>query len=353
MVAGKPESDEFELTAFGAGYGESLAIHLGGGEWLTVDCCRDKNTKRLPVLDYFDDIGVDAAIDVRLVMASHWHDDHVSGLDSLLERCTSAQFACSAALDSEEIWALADCDASQFNPMKRRVREFRDVLGRLADGHAGRTTPTWALELLPLYRRDHAPPCTMTALSPSHKAKTVASRAIAELLKSGRVGRAEPNDASIVVLGHVGDASCLLGGDLETTSDPEMGWDAVIAAATREQSLLRANVIKIPHHGSPTAHHDGIWSELCDDRPIGVVAPWQNAGDHRPRTEDVEYLYAHVTELFLCAPAHPPDSQVDDAPRRGRPRKRNYPPMGRVTLRRRPSQDWTVDLSVPAHACSV
>ena len=38
-----PDSDEFEFTLIGPGYGESIILHLGGGVWVLVDSNVDKD----------------------------------------------------------------------------------------------------------------------------------------------------------------------------------------------------------------------------------------------------------------------------------------------------------------------
>ena len=38
-----PGDEEFELTLFGPGYGESIVMHVGAGEWVIVDSCLDSD----------------------------------------------------------------------------------------------------------------------------------------------------------------------------------------------------------------------------------------------------------------------------------------------------------------------
>lgn len=42
-VGSAPESDQFELTLIGPGYGESVVVHLGRGLWMIVDSCVDSD----------------------------------------------------------------------------------------------------------------------------------------------------------------------------------------------------------------------------------------------------------------------------------------------------------------------
>src|SRR5829696_3595895 len=91
-----PDPDEVEFSVFGRGFGESLCIHQGGGEWIVVDSCLNPNTGTAAALTYLTSIGVRVEQDVRLVVATHWDDDHVRGLADVVEACADAYFACSA-----------------------------------------------------------------------------------------------------------------------------------------------------------------------------------------------------------------------------------------------------------------
>ena len=79
-----PLHEEVEITIFGPGYGECIVVHVGSGRWIVIDSCKH-GTKTPPVaLKYFDRIGVNPAVQVELVLVTHWHDDHIRGLNELL-----------------------------------------------------------------------------------------------------------------------------------------------------------------------------------------------------------------------------------------------------------------------------
>ena len=67
----------------GPGYGESLVLHIGLGEWLIVDSCVDRSGKPA-ALGYLEEIGVDIGRAVEMVVASHWHADHIGGMAQLV-----------------------------------------------------------------------------------------------------------------------------------------------------------------------------------------------------------------------------------------------------------------------------
>ena len=71
-----PSPDEIEVTLFGPGYGEAIAVHLGEGTWLLVDSCIDPVSRAPASGTYLEQIGV-SVNQVLAIVASHWHDDHV------------------------------------------------------------------------------------------------------------------------------------------------------------------------------------------------------------------------------------------------------------------------------------
>jgi hypothetical protein len=74
-----PAPDELEVSLFGPGYGECVLVHLGLGEWLIIDSCVNQYEGGNPALDYLKSLAIDPAEAVRLIVASHWDDDHVHG----------------------------------------------------------------------------------------------------------------------------------------------------------------------------------------------------------------------------------------------------------------------------------
>jgi len=130
--AAPPRHDQVEVSLFGPGYGESVLVHLGNDTWAIVDSCIDPADNRTPApLAYLRHIGVDVARSVVLVIATHWHDDHVRGLGNILAACGNATFACSYALKSQEFLALV-CKCAQASTRSTSgVDEFNKVINEL------------------------------------------------------------------------------------------------------------------------------------------------------------------------------------------------------------------------------
>ena len=102
-----PDKDNIDVVVIGPGFGETILIHIGDGDWIIIDSCIDSSSKRVAALVFFEHIGVDPANAVKLICASHWHDDHIGGIADLVQACKSAEFVCSAALSRGEFVELA------------------------------------------------------------------------------------------------------------------------------------------------------------------------------------------------------------------------------------------------------
>src|SRR5258708_2355547 len=97
-----PSPDELEVSLFGPGVGECVVVHLGGGAWMVIDSCIYRITRTPVAIDYLRALGVDIATSVKLVVVTHWHDDHMRGASALLAVASGARFVCSAALKSDD-----------------------------------------------------------------------------------------------------------------------------------------------------------------------------------------------------------------------------------------------------------
>ena len=282
-----------EISLFGPGYGESLAIHLGGGDWIIVDSCIDSETAEPAALRYLLSLGVDAARDVSVVLATHWHDDHIRGLARVVEHCESARFHCSLAFDADELLTLVESPARLAERIKPGQREFGEVLRVLRNRRgAGSVLGTPNLvQQQTLIRQTET--CQITALSPSAASVELSLRAFARLLPEPlrphlRVTAPSPNHASVALWLSTEKGRALLGADLEKTEDPGTGWNAVLALNPAERG--HAEFVKIPHHGSETGHHEGIWFGLLAAEPGAALTPWRLAGKTLPTDADRERI---------------------------------------------------------------
>ena len=294
-----------ELSLFGPGIGECLVVHLGGGDWMVVDSCWNTAGDKAIAVDYLEGLGVDIGKQVKLIVATHWHDDHVHGLSNLLGYASSARFACSVALRCEEFMALVAA-SDDIKPIAHSsgVSEFAEALKIMRSRSSGRHPggPNhWAGEGTRLYAQTSPNVVEVHALSPSSQTITNAQRGIARLLPSaGKPVRQLPapsqNDTCIALLVQTSGLNFLLGADLEAGSSGQSGWQAVLASPTK--SCVLSSGYKIAHHGSANADLDAIWTDLLVSNPHAILTPYIRGAKPLPSDEDISRLQSKTDSLY-------------------------------------------------------
>jgi hypothetical protein len=291
-----PSPDEFEVSVFGPGFGESVVLHPGDGTWLIVDSCIYLDSRESAPLRYLRALGVDVRTQVVLVAATHWHSDHVRGISQVLEAAEDAEFVCSVALHSREFLALLAAEQTDSFLRSPGLAELSRVFAILRERGQ---SPRWAIADRALWRD------VLFALSPSDTAVDRAIRSFAALApRSGtskqRVPAGDGNDFTVAMWARTGEDKVLLGADLEEHGRPNDGWSGVLASRARPSG--RASVFKVAHHGSADAYHEGVWSQLLTDPVHAVVAPWVLGRGVLPTDEDMDRICAHSPSAHLTAP---------------------------------------------------
>jgi beta-lactamase superfamily II metal-dependent hydrolase len=308
-IATPPKVDEFEVSVFGPGRGECILVHLGYNEWCMVDSCIGRG-RSLPVaVEYLKEFGQSALDGVLLVLATHWHDDHIGGLATSLREFTNAKFACSNALGQPQFLTLVQLQAKSLQG-NSGVDEFGQILKILHERNEQRlksekVAPILAIQDRCLLHRGHGIrefTAEITALSPSDMTVKMALNKIAGLIPSfdqpqRRVTNRPPNEASVVLLIEVGNRRALFGADLEHSGRPEEGWLAILNSS---QTAQHADIFKVPHHGSPNADCSEVWQKLLVPDPIAILTPF-TAGRGLPQEEDLARLLRRTPNLYCTA----------------------------------------------------
>ena len=301
-----PRDDEVEISVFGPGYGESVLIHVGSRRWIVIDSCLADDRRTPAPLKYMSDLGLDASTDVCAVVATHWHDDHIKGLSTILDVCAGADFWYSAALTYGEFLAFLAVHDNQPTKLDRGGTEMLKCINLM--NASGRRTKRLLEDTLvaewPAAKLAHGLATRLLALSPSSKQfdqflQVIGAELHALPLKAKKRLTAGRNDLSIASVLEVGDLSVLLGADLENCQDPDLGWAAVIH--NRSGKGPKSAAIKIPHHGSEGAHHDKVWSELLAVDVVSVVTPWSLAGKRLPTETDKARISSLSKEAYITA----------------------------------------------------
>ena len=303
-----PLKDEAEVSVFGPGCGECIVLHLGNNEWVVVDSCVDAESRRPVALDYLVRLGVDVATKVSLVVATHWHDDHIGGLAPLFKACKSAKFACSMALKCEEWTSLLELYRGYLQAGGSGVDELSGVMRELKERaqKAEVVAPKFCITSRSLLERRDALPVKIICLAPSDAAvATMQTRLSRDLLPKAkgrrlRVPDLGENDCSVVLSVTVGNASVLLGADLEERTRPGLGWQVILDGYSADAERFAG--FKIPHHGSATGHHPETWSRLMRPEGWAAVTPFNRQKEPLPKLADCARILAMTEKAYITAP---------------------------------------------------
>jgi Metallo-beta-lactamase superfamily len=163
-----PDPDELEVSVFGPGVGECMVVHLGDAEWMVVDSCVDRESREPVALTYLTELGVDVERQVRAVVVTHWHDDHMRGAARVLEAANNAKFFCSGALDDSDFYefVVAAEERTQTGVYDSEFLSILHLLERRAQPGARPASigPEWSFANQCIYR---GPFSNVYTLSPS------------------------------------------------------------------------------------------------------------------------------------------------------------------------------------------
>lgn len=202
-----PASPAVQITFFDVGQGDAALLQFPNGKTMLVDagdCTEYVDSGERIILPYLRRQGV-RRIDCLLL--SHSHADHIGGAPSILENMPVGRLVESGCAYPSEISETIDSLALVYN--------IRKTLAASGD--------TLLLD----------PDVDILVLHPTK-----------EIVKSVEENPADLNNASVVIQCRYHGHSILLVGDAEIPAEKAM---------LRFGSLLRSDVLKVGHHGSPTA----------------------------------------------------------------------------------------------------
>jgi hypothetical protein len=238
-----------------------------------------------------------------MVVATHWHDDHIRGIARLFDQCKGAQFCCSAAMSRTEFWQyVMRMGTGSLATDGAKVGEFTRVLSILESG--GRpplraATESTELRVWPANLLPHGERCLLRSFSPSD----LEHQLFLQWLAATKPAQTQPKRSAVdhdhnvtsVVL-HLQFSSCaiLLGADMEIHNDPRRGWAAVVTTALAREAKPAA-LNKVAHHGSINGYLQEAWASLLEAAPASVVTPYNRLPDSRklPTHDDVQRMRTH------------------------------------------------------------
>ena len=288
------EEHEFEISLFGPGYGESIVMHIGYSKWVVVDSFLDTNSQPI-ALRYLEDSGVIVKESVVLIIATHWHDDHIGGIASLVKKCPKANFCCANAFCSEEFLTAAKTigDIPDTTVKSSGTSELQKVFSLLK---SSRDRLKYAsANCILLRNREY----TITSLSPGNNVQSKFLASILNLFPTvGKINKKipnlVPNEVAVVLWIECGSCTVLLGSDLE-----KRGWVNILE--NKERPIGKASVFKVPHHGSSSAHVQEVWNSMLESEPFALVAPFRRGKQMLPQASDAKRILDATPNAWITS----------------------------------------------------
>ena len=270
---------------------------------MIIDSCLNEE-KKPAALAYLKSRAIDIENDVKIIVVSHFHDDHIKGLSDTIKECTNAKIVISSALNTEEFKKYIDALSANGENMAK-TKEINKIMQLLPDADKSNKL-IYAKRDCILYRSQEG--LEVHALSPCDRDITSSNLDFSNSLKyannSSEIACSaklvNPNHYCIVtrVLSPSSENNeILLGADLEISD--QKGWDAVCDAINSPRPN-KAGIFKLPHHGSATGYHERTWSELLKDKPISVLTTFDKSS--LPREEMIEKYKEKSSHIYCTCP---------------------------------------------------
>lgn len=281
--------DVVEVVVLGKGIGESVLVSLRLGEWVIVDSFRTPGGGPA-ALDYLIGRGVVPEREVAAVILSHLHADHSEGIDEVLLRCPRATFSMPAAVPDQHWNQLLERLIAEEPPRADRLQEVANAF-RLAND-SGRFRPMGVDSYVNTAQPE------LSAIAPLPAAQLAAHEATAPAAADAARAVLKENYTSIVLWLKAGEASALLGADMDCHDT--LGWRALLELHRETPRVAQpARLVKVPHHGSDNAHEDALyttWTDGC----LAALTP--NRRSHLPKDPAVARLKALCSGVWVAGP---------------------------------------------------
>ena len=294
---------EINVLGTGGGYGESIILTINYEDYIIVDSCYNPSTKEILPIEFLKSFAI-SFDKVKLVICTHWHDDHITGLSNILELCVNSKFSFAKVNDVEKFIRLVSIDYQKHTTgSNSSTIEFNKCLD-ICDKRGIDPIYSHPDRLLYSKQIDNIP-VQLFSLSPSdystHIFDLEVAKLIEDLLPSNvKIINQTPNDRSVALLLKIGEHSALFGADLEVKNDRRLGWFDILDNSTTLGTSAKGSYFKIPHHGSENGFHNEIWNILLADKPICTLTPY-NKKVKLPTNEMIQKYLDLSRSLFITS----------------------------------------------------
>lgn len=238
-------------------------------------------------------------------MVTHYDDDHIRGMSSIVEHCKNAQFFTSTIFLEGEFLDLVELYGNKTMTESSGLDEFKKTIHILNETSRGINL----INEKKFLKRDISNNLEIMGLSPSDQAIVVSLIQLSKLMPLSdkphgqpkkRFIEIKPNISSSVIYFRIGNNSILLGSDLENTTDKQIGWDRIIHVYS-EMNLDKCMIFKVPHHGSSNANNDRVWTEILEDDHVSLTTPWGLGGKYVPSNSDMKRISKFSKNSYISS----------------------------------------------------
>ena len=258
---------------------------------MVIDSFNNPLTHNPIALDYLDAIGV-SFTQIKDVIISHWHTDHIAGISTILDASTNVKVVLSPIIYEDKFNKYINLGITQ---KQYSTSEFAKVLQYIEKrGTNCVKCPSANTRILGNTKLSNI---ELFSLSPqgSEIFDYVSSLVLEKLGQKTSYEYVEDNLLSIVLMVKYANDGILIGGDLENSQNKDKGWDAVINNYEFES---KSSIFKVPHHGSETAHNEKVWKILLCDKPVSILTVY-NKGYKLPKDSDINRIKNLSKELYI------------------------------------------------------
>lgn len=322
-------------------------MHLCDNEWAIIDCCINPLTKECLPISYLQELNVDIEKQVKYIICSHWHKDHIAGLSQMINLCGSETVLILSCAEDRRSFVYEIASDFDYTGKSETLNELKNTLSAAAQ--KGIRIKRAEQDKI-IFSKDEI---VGTALSPSEtevhrfenelalamsryhkfieglreKEGAIADviedaseieedfwnsidelidekdivdgkpgESIGDLIQFKDANKISKNDRCVAMLVSFGKHHVILGADLEV-SEPDNGWHS----AARSECLKnkKANLLKIPHHGSNNGYLKDFIIGFIKPDAVAKMTSWVLGAKMLPKEEMVRKYYEHTHNLYI------------------------------------------------------
>ena len=313
--------DELVVVVIGGpSQGESVLLHYGDGRWLIVDSCKSDG-QNLPLL-FLEKAEADLS-KVGFVVCSHWHDDHVKGLNEILKECENAYFMIPCVTHKSILPRYFEYRIQRTEKEKEKEawREFKRCT-EVVNGRTNVENPNLKeLQFMkvesPIFDYEtHGTTVSAKALSPSNEMMNL----FGQMLADGEARNYQFDDSDInqnmcsIAIGvKFAGQHIFLGADLECNREDDEDEETCVDKCNDKFSLGMCNAVsnryfremspycytKLNHHSSKNGYCPKYWLEHVTENRVAVSTVF--TPQSLPRKEMASRYLAKNSRYFVTS----------------------------------------------------